>query len=464
MAQAMPTKAASGRRPNIIVVLADDLGYECIGANGCTSYKTPNLDRLAAEGMRFDACYVQPLCTPTRVQMMTGLYNIRNYIEFGKLDPRCTTFANLFQKSGYATCMAGKWQLGPDPLFPKKCGFDEYCLWQHMRWAEHKEAPPAERSVSRYYNPGLEINGVVKDYTHGEYGPDVVSDYALDFIARKKDQPFLLYYTMMLTHAPYSATPESTDYGQKIHGSDAITNHRPDGINQHFHDMVEHTDKLMGKLVDKLDALGIRNNTLLIFLGDNGTAVGTMSMMGDKKCWGGKGRPRDDGMHVPLIVSWPGHGTVGKTLPDLVDSTDFFPTICEVAGIPIPKELELDGRSFAPRLNGEKGNPRDSYYCWYGAKLKQGILGEFAATRDYKLTRIGEFFDLRKDLEELAPIPLAKLTGETKAIAARLQLVLDRYKDARPKDLPAYRYSISSSQARKKKMEAEANKEDETKW
>ena len=151
-------------KPNLILIMADDLGYETIGANGGTSYKTPNLDKLAATGARFTHCYVQPLCTPTRVQLMTGLYNIRNYINFGNMNPKAVTFANHLKPAGYATCITGKWQLGHDLELPKKFGFDEYCLWQHTR------------RPARYANPGLEINGVEKNYSSGEYGPDLVND------------------------------------------------------------------------------------------------------------------------------------------------------------------------------------------------------------------------------------------------------------------------------------------------
>src|SRR3954447_12722381 len=133
MALAAAPAASALARPNVILIMADDLGYETIGANGGTSYKTPTLDRLAAGGMRFTQCYVQPLCTPTRVQLMTGKYNVRNYIDFGNLDPKAVTFGNLLKQAGYATCMAGKWQLGRDPAQPKIYGFDEYCLWQHTR-------------------------------------------------------------------------------------------------------------------------------------------------------------------------------------------------------------------------------------------------------------------------------------------------------------------------------------------
>src|SRR5262245_36517011 len=238
LALALATDASA--KPNIILILADDLGYEPLGANGGTSYKTPVLDRLAAGGVRFEHCYAQPLCTPTRVQLMTGAYNVRNYTTFGEMSPQMSTFGNLFQRAGYATCMAGKWQLGRDAALPAKFGFDEHCLWQLTR------RPP------RYANPGLEINGVETNFNRGQYGPDLVSEYALGFIERHKDKPFFLYYTLMLTHAPYQPTPDSPDWDPKATGEEV--NQAP----KHFGDMVAYMDKLIGRLEAKLDELKLR--------------------------------------------------------------------------------------------------------------------------------------------------------------------------------------------------------------
>ena len=445
--KAAPTAPAN---PNIIVLLIDDMGYECIGANGCTSYKTPVIDSLATKGVRFESCYAQPVCTPTRVQLMTGIYNVRNYTDFAEMDPNCVTFANILKQAGYATCISGKWQLGTEVTMPKKFGFDEHCLWQHTRTG-------AGETASRYMNPGLEINGVVKDFTNKEYGPDIVSDYALDFIQRKKDQPFFLYYTMMLTHAPFDPTPDSADYGKAKPGARKVT--LPDGTSPNFTDMVAYTDKLTGKLIAKLDELGIRNNTLLIILGDNGTQRGTVSYMGERKVIGGKGLPTDAGMHVPLIVSWPAKSAQGKVYRDLVDTTDILPTVCEAAGVPVPAELKIDGRSFLPQVRGEKGNPRAWYYSWQGAQKEKGITAEFAATRDFKLSRAGDFYDLRSDLEEKAPLKVPELQGEAAAAAKLLQGALDQYKNARP---AAIAMPVAVPSARGKKSASSVNKADET--
>lgn len=410
--------AESGRRlPNIVFILADDIGYECLGAYGSTSYKTPNLDRLAATGVRFDRAYMQPSCSPTRVQLMTGLSNRRNYLFWARIDPGSTTFATLLKKAGYATCMAGKWQLGPELDLPKKVGFDEYCLWQHLR------IPP------RYANPGLEINGVPKDYNHGEYGPDLISDYILDYVERKKAEPFFLYYSMMLVHGPNQPTPDSQDYDPKAIG---------ERVNQsaaHFVDMVAYLDKLTGKLLAKLDALGLRENTLIIFAGDNGTAKGTRSMLGDKLVIGGKGLSTDAGMHVPLIANWPGQVPAGGVCADLVDSTDYLPTLLAAAGVDVSKELKLDGRSFYPQIRGQHGNPREWIYSWYSTRkinTDDKELKECAFNHDFKLYPSGDFYDLRRDIEEKHPLKVSALDKESASAAKLLQGALDHFKDIRP--------------------------------
>jgi arylsulfatase A len=401
---------------NIILIMADDLGYETIAANGGTSYKTPHLDKLAAGGVRFTHCYVQPLCTPTRMQLMTGKYNVRNYVNFGEMDPKEVTFGNLFKSAGYVTCMAGKWQLGRELQKPKNYGFDEYCLWQHLR------------RPSRYPNPGLEINGVEKDFKNGEYGPDIVNDYAIDFVTRQKDKPFFLYYPMMLTHGPYMATPDSKDWNPKEMEESGSKDP------QHFADMVQYMDKLIGRLVATLEKLSLRENTLILFVGDNGTGAGTRSMMGDKVVIGAKGTTNTFGMHVPCIASWPGKIASGKVSDDLVDSTDFLATICDAAGISTAAAGKIDGRSFLAQLKGEKGSPRDWIYCWYSPHGEP--LREFAFDQHYKLYRGGDFYDVASDPEEKKPIKVGSLTGEAATAAKKFEAALAQYKDARPASLP----------------------------
>ena len=401
--------------PNVVLILVDDFGFECVRANGSESYRTPNLDRLAATGMRFENCHVQPLCTPTRVQLMTAQYNVRNYVEFGFMKPDSRTFANLFREAGYATAMVGKWQLGAEPSLPQRWGFDEHCLWQFTRRPE------------RYRNPGLEVNGKEVDYTKGEYGPDIVSDYALDFITRNKEKPFLLYYSMMLTHNPFVPTPDSPDYNAA--GSQRGKDEK------YFQDMVAYADKLVGKLVAKLDELKIRENTLILLLGDNGTNPSITSQFRGRPYEGGKGKKLQSGSHVPLIANWP------KTIParvngDLIDSTDFLPTMCEAAGIKRPTEMPIDGQSFWPQLQGKGGSPRQWSYSWYAPRNGE-LKFEFARDKSFKLYRDGTLIDLRTDPQEERPIQAATLAAEGKAAQEKLTAVLQQFANARPQTEPA---------------------------
>jgi arylsulfatase A len=412
---AAAASAADAKRPNIVLIMADDFGYECIGANGGTSYKTPVLDKLAATGTRFTHCYSQPLCTPTRVQLMTGIYNVRNYLHFGVLAENQVTFGNLLQNAGYATCIAGKWQLGKAEPLPRKFGFAEHCLWQHSR------------IPGRYKNPGLEINGQEHDYTKGQYGPDLVSDYALRFVTEHKDKPFLLYYPMILTHSPYDATPKSADWNDN---SKAKPNNELK--HQHFTDMVEYADLLVGKLVARLDELKIRDNTLILFLGDNGTGTEIRSKMGDRIIPGGKGSANDGGMHVPLIVNCPSIVRAGEVSNNLIDSTDFLPTICEAVGIEVPKALAIDGQSFYSQLRDDKDTSREWIYCWYARNGGAQATHEFARDLNYKLTRGGEFYDVREEDLDKKPLDVAKLDAAGQAARQKLQGVLKRYENARP--------------------------------
>src|SRR5205085_9946345 len=214
------------------------------------------------------------------------------------------------------------------------------------------------------------------------------------------------------------ATPDSKDWDPKVMEESGSKDH------QHFADMVQYMDKLIGKLVATLEKLGLRENTLILFVGDNGTGAGAESMMGNKVVIGAKGSTIETGMHVPLIASWPGSIASGKVLSDLVDSTDFLATICDAASVSTAAAGKIDGRSFLPQLKGEKGNPRDWIYCWYSPRGEP--LREFAFNHKYKLYRGGEFYDLTADpLEQKPPQKVASLTGDAAAAAKQLQAALD---------------------------------------
>jgi len=404
---------AAEPRPNIILIMADDFGYECVTANGGESYRTPHLDGLAASGVRFERCHAQPLCTPTRVQLMTGRYNVRNYLNFGTLPRTEITFAHLLKNGGYATGVCGKWQLGAETDSPQHFGFDESCLWQQTR------RPP------RYANPGLEYNGVARDFTGGEYGPTLVNDFALDFITRHRDRPFFLYYPMILTHDPFQPTPGSEDWDPATQGEKAKRNVK------HFADMTAYMDKMIGRVVVKLEELKLRDDTLLIFLGDNGTHGSVISRFRGGDYRGGKGTTTARGTHVPLIANWPAAMKQGRVNADLISTVDFLPTLCAAAGVNVP--TDSDGVSFLPQLRGERGTPREWLYSWYSPRQRADLtVREYAATADCKLYRDGRFFDLARDPFEEQPLQRAGLPAGAAAAALQLSAVLDQFKDARP--------------------------------
>ena len=412
---------AQDKRPNIILILADDLGFECINANGGTSYQTPNIDKLASQGVRFENCHSQPVCTPSRVQIMTGQYNVRNYIKFALLDRSQTSFGNLFKNAGYKTAIAGKWQLGIEKDSPQHFGFDESCLWQQM-------LPRTDTSGhdTRFSNPVLEFNGEAKHFNNGEYGPDITSDFVCNFIEKNKDQPFFAYYPMILTHCPFVPTPDSKDWDPQNKGSLEYK-----GKEMYFPDMVSYMDMLVGKIVSKVDELGLSENTLIIFTGDNGTDQPVVSMFRGEKYPGGKKQTTDNGTHVPLIARWEGTIESEKESFDMVDFSDFLPTICDVANIEIPSNIPIDGISFLPQLLGKKGKPRKWIYSWYSSNGKLENLKEFTKNTEYKLYTTGKFYNIKDDFFEKSPLSLDSLNKQEKRAYKSLTIALEVYKDTR---------------------------------
>ena len=217
---ASPVVAAE-RKPNIILIMADDVSWECFGCYGAEDYRTPNIDQLAADGIKFQHCYSTPICTPSRVKIMTGKYGFRNYTHFGYLDPSQRTFGHLLQDEGYRTAITGKWQLNglynslpghQDSSRPLKAGFDESLLWQVTKG---KGGDGGER----FWNAPLEHNGkfISRQENQGTYGPDLMTDFVCDFIQRNQERPFFVYYPMVLVHNPFVPTPDTV-------GDQPITN------------------------------------------------------------------------------------------------------------------------------------------------------------------------------------------------------------------------------------------------
>lgn len=434
------------KQPNIVLIMSDDLGYEVIGANGGTSYKTPYIDALAGKGMRFENAHVMPLCTPTRLSLMTGKYNFRNYIGFGLIKPNEVTFGHLLTDAGYNTCIAGKWQLfsyNPLDQNPEErstgqkiedSGFEEFCVW-HPHHTEEKG--------SRYKNPVIYENGDFRSDTDGKYGEDIFCDYIIDFIERKKDgdKPFFAYWPMAATHKPHEPTPDSPEWDTFDPPSNLSVGAKTwaeleDGSweddPKFYRDMVEYHDKVVGRLMTYLEDQGLEENTLVIYLGDNGSPDDVCSMMHEhNEICGGKGKTNDRGTHVPLVCSMPGTIPSATVQTDLIEATDFLPTIFEAAGLDFPEGYIIDGRSFYSQLKGEKGHPRDWMFFHFEPMNRRHGPGDqkkirFLRDHKWKLYETGELHDLQSDPDEDVPIYEIEDSETQSAARKRLQPIFSQ--------------------------------------
>ncbi len=422
-------EVATAENPNVILILIDDLSYFGVSAYGLESLtsvnkefvdekiSTPNIDQLAREGIMCSHAYAHALSEATRVALMTGMNNGRNYIETKALHESQITFSDVFQQNGFATGMYGKWKQSrgsneiPAAEHISAFGWDDYTCFDMVT------------AKQRHINPDLVVNDVVTNYNNRTdkdprtenrwFGPDIFNYRAIDFIEKNKDQQFFMYYPLVLIHDEHKPTPDSSPAGI----FDSVDESNKNDMREYLPDMIRYADKMIGRVVDKVDELGLRENTLIVVMGDNGSKEFIHFNMKDGATHqGGKGQTKYTGEQVPLILSMPGtipsnaSGAIRRYEP-AVDVTDIYPTILTAAKLEIPNADKIDGVSFWEQMVGRDNKPhRDNIYKWYNANFPQerlDLMVRYAQTPEFKYYAPhdkyteGRFFDLRTDpLEE----------------------------------------------------------------
>lgn len=389
--------AAESRPPNVVFVLADDLGVGNVGCYGADRHRTPHIDALAAAGIRFTRAYTAPLCGPSRACLMTGRYAFRtgatNQDATGRMRPVDEPMIPAqLAAAGYVSACVGKW--GQLPLAPEDFGFAESLTFRGS--GAYWNTSPKSRTYR--------VDGEERTLRDGEYLPDLMHDRVVDFMARHRDRPFFVYYPLSHVHGELAPTPDSG----------------PDPTDLMV-DNVAYMDTLVGRLVDAIGRLGLRERTLVVFMGDNGTgnAWADVSTIGGRRLSGRKGTMLEGGAHVPLVACWPGTSPAGLVCDDLVDSTDFVPTFADLAGVTPPAGRIIDGRSIADRLRGRPGRPREWIFIELGRSW-------YAREADWKLDEQGRLFDMRDAPFTEPMVAAAADTPASRAARERLAAVLGR--------------------------------------
>lgn len=402
--------SAQATQPNIIFILLDDLGKEWISCYGAEGIETPHVDKLAAQGMRFENAYSMPQCTPSRICFLTGQYPWRNgwvnhwdaprwgeaYFDWNS-NP---SIARSLQKAGYATAAAGKWQVNDFRVQPEamtKHGFDDWSMWTGAEGSSDKKH--TQKSSNRYWDPYIHTPEGSQSYP-GKFGPDLYNQLVLDFITSHQEQPFFIYYAMALPHSPSTSTP-----------------HEPNvkGREECFPAMVRYADYLTGKVVQHLDTLGLSENTLIIWTTDNGSASKLSNHLNGRLVKGGKTKTTENGVNAPFIARWPGKVPAGIKSQALVDFSDMLPTFLDLAQAEPEAGYEYDGVSLKAVLLGETNKSERTAILAMGSRpammTQQGIQSthiyrdRVLRDQQFKLyigadRQVEKLIDLKNDPEE----------------------------------------------------------------
>ncbi|MBI9018233.1 MAG: sulfatase [Phycisphaerae bacterium] len=432
-------KQSQIKQPNILFIYADDLGYSSLSCYGHRYYESPNIDKLACEGMRFtDAYSCGPVCAPSRACLVSGQYVTRHgiyrvnqvdekYRQYRKMEPPTNitdlplgikTFGDVMQKVGYRTGYCGKWHLSHakeiTDWHPSRRGFD---------FAVQSLSPSGDK---RYFYPNFSSIPKV-DVADGTYLTDFINGQALDFIDKNKDKPFFMYLPHFNVHGPheakektiakYEAKAKTTEYDDPTYGA-----------------MIEHLDNAVGQLMDKLDEHNLAENTIVIFTSDNGG----IEKFSNAPLRGGKGCLYEGGIRIPMVVRWPGMVKAGSVCDEPVIGVDFMPTFIDIAKAEAPEGQVLDGVSILPLLKGagKVELERDALYWHYPTYMKFSAQKKKYAVTPCSAIRMGDFklilmhesqkvelYNLKEDISESRN--LAKLMpGKVDELELKLKLWL----------------------------------------
>jgi arylsulfatase A len=417
-------------QPNIVLVLADDIGFETLGCYGGQSHPTPNIDLLANDGMRFDSCVATPMCATSRAMLLSGKYNFRNYQTWGQLDASHPTIATQLRSAGYATAMAGKWHLGNwkadahGKRGPARMGFDHYL-------SEIPDKSPSKSSGNRFWQTKVIEDGSTRTLPPGRHSEDVLVDYALAFFRANKDRPFFFHHASNLAHRPMVATQSPSPQDLNEHGNA-----------KHFPAIIRKFDDVIGRLRKGLEDLGIAENTIFILTSDNGTdnvweAKTIHSQWRGHTIAGGKYYANETGTSVPLIIGWPHRVKPASSTRNPLDFTDFLPTLLEIADVK-SNSFPSDGISFLPTLLQENApQSRRVAFTWgsmdgsnrvyhHPILHRQNIL-HIARDAQWRYFSDGKLFDIATDplmTRPTAPGSSAEADAARKSLKSALNIHL----------------------------------------
>lgn len=393
------TRGQSERRPNFLLLITDDQGYGDLGAHGNPMVRTPNLDKLAAESVSFRSFYVSPVCSPTRASLLTGRYNYRTgvvdtYLGRSLMHPDEVTLAEILAKAGYRTGIYGKWHLGDNyPMRAIDQGFQEALTLNGGGIGQPSDPTGGES----YFDPILFANGVPQKM-HG-YVSDVITRAALSFIERNRDRPFFTYVAFNAPHTPLEV-PEKyyQTYRQlNLKPADFPSLGHPFSLNfdpettSRIYGMVENIDDNVGRLLQRLDELKLSENTIVIFLTDNGPQQPRYNAGMLQR----KGSTHEGGIRVPCFVRWPGKFAGGRKVDPVAAHIDLTPTLLEIAAVSKPAALKFDGVSLLRLLKGEPGNwpDRTLFFQWHRGDAPELYRAFAARSQQYKLVQPAGSFD-----------------------------------------------------------------------